>query len=884
MLKKNLFAGLLALILTPSSPQAQQFARDVNIIVIDIELDLPLEGAIIRSWDGSQHICNEDGIALITVPDNRQVVIQASYPGYETGRIVITTQSSNFTLGLMFSEILLNQELVIEASRYAENETRTGRSVAVSGQDIGRTGEIGGVEDVIASVKLLPGVILTEFADAQPSIRGGDPQDVSASLDGFYLDFPYYWGGAFSIFDPRMVESAQLSHGVFSSRHGNTISGLIDITSKRPSPAETEVELGISAGAASLNLSIPLMNKGGILFMGRVTFIDPFVFLAKQATNIPEFPEDLAGLINSIKTAPYIRSGTVTGNYRFTDKLEMRSTAFIGADGVGIKNENSFDGLSDEKMFIDYIHYQGFLTTSLLLTPRYDMLVKFFAGVGFRDEIYEEEISNNIYNKSFSENFIDIYGDLYESGLAGLKDPYNLSTRNISTHSELVRNIQGRLDYDWEIANGFLFAAGLQEMISMHRTSGTQNTREENRLSNLDDKETIFNFMGNPNDSLRDLLEEKLWVSTPSYLNYNIPGNTLFTTSLYGLFEYTSPAGRFNSELGLRTDHYYLSGENLSLGTKPVLNPRLNLDFNLLRDRFIFESIKLTAGTGLFSSMPDMVMEIEEQFLIGEIKPTRSWTSVVGTEIKFPYGMYINIEGYYKHIYDRMYAPLNFDLEGNKDTEYYFDGKGRAWGIDLMLRKTRSRFWDGWISYSYNWTQHLDPEGNLRGNAARHSDPNATDNEWYFPYYHRFHSLNLILNVRPVQRINIYTRFGLASGEQILKRVGSGPESYPVYIFDPHNGKSHFIEKFFWEEVRDKNNRTTPFMQMDMKISFFYTNKSGKVRLEVYNALENILSFLYISQGNTYFNPYTGEVAKGRTSANYSLPFPIPSFGLKITY
>ena len=72
--------------------------------------------------------------------------------------------------------------------------------------------------------------------------------------------------------------------------------------------------------------------------------------------------------------------------------------------------------------------------------------------------------------------------------------------------------------------------------------------------------------------------------------------------------------------------------------------------------------------------------------------------------------------------------------------------------------------------------------------------------------------------------------------------------------------------------------------KMDMKISFFYTSKSGKVRFEAYNALENILSLLYTSQGNTYFNPYTGEVAKGRTSASYSLPFPIPSFGFKFSY
>jgi len=884
MLKKILFAGLLTFVLTPYSLQAQQVARNAEIIVVDAELNLPLEGAIIRSWDGSQHICNKDGIAVIAVPNDRQVVIQAYYPGYDTGRLVITTQTNNFKLGLMLSGILQGQELVVEASRL-ENETRIGRSVAISGQDIGKTGEIGGVEDVIASVKLLPGVIFTEFADAQPSIRGGEPQDVSASLDGFYLDFPYYWGGAFSIFDPHMVESAQLSHGVFSSRHGNTISGLIDITSKRPSPTETEFELGISASAASFNLSLPFMDKGGILFMGRVTYIDPFVFLAQLAVNIPDFPEDLGDLINSIKTAPFIRAGTATGNYRFSDRLELRATGFFGVDGVGVKYGNSFsmDGLnSNEFFFIDYTHYQGFLTTSLLLTPHSDMLLKFFAGVGFRDHVFEDEESSNIYEKYFSQNFKDKYSVLNDPELADLNAPYLLSTKDTSTNSELTRNIQGRLDYDWEITNGVLFAAGLQEMIRIHSTSGTQNKRVENRLRDFNDKEAIFNSMGiAPDDPRRTELENILMISTPALLNYDIPGNTLYTTSLYGLAEYSSPGGRFSSELGLRTDHYYLSGDNLSMGTRPVLNPRFNLDFNILRDRFIFESINLTAGTGLFSSMPDMVAAIEEQFLTDEIKPTRSWTSVVGAELKFPYGMYINIEGYYKHIYDRMYVPQNFDIEGNVENQYYFDGKGRAWGIDLMLKKTRSRYWDGWVSYSYNWTQHLDPNA---GDFGMDANSTIISNDWYFPHYHRFHSLNLVLNVRPVPRINIYTRFGLASGAQIFKRVGSGPESYPVYIFDSQTNNGYFIEKYYWNEVWDKNNRATTFMQMDMKISFFKTYDGGRVRFEAYSALENILSLLYISQGNTYFNPYTGEVSKGRTSANYSLPFPIPSFGFRFSY
>ena len=44
------------------------WAREVTIAVQDADLELPLEGAVIHSWDGSEYECNENGLALITVP------------------------------------------------------------------------------------------------------------------------------------------------------------------------------------------------------------------------------------------------------------------------------------------------------------------------------------------------------------------------------------------------------------------------------------------------------------------------------------------------------------------------------------------------------------------------------------------------------------------------------------------------------------------------------------------------------------------------------------------------------------------------------------------------------------------------------------------------
>ncbi|MCL2763136.1 MAG: TonB-dependent receptor plug domain-containing protein [Treponema sp.] len=864
------------------------FARDVTITVEDTELGLALEGAVIRSWDGRQYVCDADGSALVSVPDDRQVMIQGSYPGYESGRLVIVTDTDHYTLGLRLSGIMENRELVIEAARPGTSETVTGRSVAISGREIAQSAEIGIIEDVMNAVKLLPGVGYAGTFNAQPSIRGGHPGDMSAVLDGFYIFNPYHWGGGVSIFDPRMVQSAQLSHGVFSTRYGHTISGMLDITTKSPSPTETEFEIGVSTSAASVNLSFPLAGRGGVLFMGRITYYDPIIAMAKALSNVIE--NDQFEAVHSIRVAPYIRSGTVTGNYRFADNLELHTTGFWGMDGVGVTfiNEPSRAGelTSSSRMVFDFTNYQGFLTTALNWNPRNDMLLKFSTGIGYEDAVIDGDMESSIRKKTFSKEFLEKY-ELDDIHLY-LPD-FGPSPYHVQEHieqSEMLFNVQGRIDYDWELGNGFLAAVGIQEMFTRFRVRGDQQGFFTSRLSDLpeDKQNELLGEFGPFIHLLPPLFLEDLRVA------FSVPespdaGNNLFTTSGYGLVEYHTPNRRLGMELGLRVDHYYLLGKDFSLPTKPALGPRLNADFNIFKNRWILDSWDISAGTGLFSTMDKIVFLAEKRHNIKEIKPNRSWTSVLGTRLTFPEGLSFNIEGYYKYIYDRMYVPVNLNIDAPPEIRPRYDGEGKVWGIDLMLQKLQSRFWDGWLSYSFSHARYRNPSV---GNANMVIG-GSQDDKWHFPHFHRFHNVNLVFNVRPAPPFNIYTRFGLASGTQLARRIGDRPESYPVVMYDPNNHPAtiddiKLVERYHWPSVRDENNRVSPTLPMDVKFSIFGKNHTGKVRYEVYVAAENVLALVYRPQGNTRFNSYTGEVDTGSNAASYGMPIPIPSFGVKFTY
>jgi len=848
-IKKYIFIALFILTAFPL------FCRDVTIVVLDAELDIPLEGAVVRTRTGDQYICDQNGMVVLQAPEDRQFIINAAYPGYETGVLSIPVSGNFFTINLRLSGILQERELVIEATRPGTSETRTGRSIAVSQREISQTGEIGIIEDVMSTIKLLPGVSYSGAFNAQPSIRGGHPGDMGASLDGFFLRNPYFWGGGFSIFDPRMVQSAQLSHGVFSSRFGHTISGLLEITTKSPSPTETQFELGINTSAANFSLSIPLFGRGGILFMGRVTYYDPIIALAKELSGIiPELSS-----VHYIRQAPYIRTATVNANYRFTDNLELTTTIFWGMDGVGVFYENSSDtdaGRNSSVNF-DFTNFQGFLTSALYWNPKNDMLLKFMVGVGYEDMIIDGTMD---------------YDMTYET----LGQTFTFESNNLIQQSDFQFNIQGRIDFDWEISKNFLLSAGIQEMFSFSEISGIQQMYYDTRYANLsdEDKQKISDYYS-PLP-----VPSNLMVSVPAVFTPDSQ-NRLLTTSGYILGEFNFFDNQINMEVGLRIDHFVLFGNGFTLQSDPAFNPRINMDINILKNAGFIQSLDISLGTGLFSSINETIILADEKYNLDFIKPNRSWTSILGIRFEFPRSLSLNIEGYYKYIFDRTYVPVMFGLE-DLDINPQFDGEGTVWGIDVMIHKIQSRFWDGWLSYSYNNARYRDPQGRYGGLGFSGGN---SGNDWYFPSYHRFHYLNLVLNIKPIQSMNIYMRFGIASGIPLARRVGDSPIDYPVLIYDKDDiNNSREIVKYFWPSVADDSNRTTPSFPLDIKFSIFGSNRNGRTRYEVYVAIENLLSLLYVAEGNTRFNPYTGEENTGSTSANYEIPMPIPSFGFKISY
>ncbi|MDR3333995.1 MAG: hypothetical protein LBT13_03765 [Treponema sp.] len=108
----------------------------------------------------------------------------------------------------------------------------------------------------------------------------------------------------------------------------------------------------------------------------------------------------------------------------------------------------------------------------------------------------------------------------------------------------------------------------------------------------------------------------------------------------------------------------------------------------------------------------------------------------------------MNIEGYFKYVFDRTYTSLDVQSQG-AELVYRFDGEGRIWGIDVLLQKTESRYWD---SYSFTHARYRDPQGVVSNKTIIGSEVVGT--AWYYPSFHRFHTVNLVVTIKPLRQFH----------------------------------------------------------------------------------------------------------------------------------
>ena len=365
--------------------------------------------------------------------------------------------------------------------------------------------------------------------------------------------------------------------------------------------------------------------------------------------------------------------------------------------------------------------------------------------------------------------------------------------------------------------------------------------------------------------------------------------NNLLTSFAYVSLRDKLVPDLLETDLGLRVDHGYFMGKGFTLSPQPVLGPRIlfRLTPGVDPESFL-EKSTFSLGTGIFSKLPFESLYLTKEMGLSnsDVKVPKTFMTVGGWEGVFPLGWRFKIEGYYKYVYDRFYYNLVTVSESgnvqNNEIMVHNDGTGHVAGFDVLLDRKTSRFIDGMLSYSFIWARYLNPESDGSDANSIGDDVSDPRGRWYYPTFHRFHSLNLLVNVKPSETFTISTKLSFATGTPLPKY---GDKQMFFARFENQDGTSTIAELYARRSFYDDYNRRGWVLPLDVKFSFHFFGEGSKVYHEFYVGAQDLLSPLLAkfgpSSGEVRTDQYTGE---DTSAASQGFSFPIVSLGYRASF
>lgn len=841
-MKKNVV--LLILVLNFIS---NTYARDLNVTVYDRDLDFPLEGVRIQETEGGQEIYTDfNGAGTITVEDGAtRAVLIIELVGYETRKQLVTDLISPVNVYMLMEGVLEGEELVVEVEAIGETDAEVGVSTVVEEEIIQSAAKIGLIEDAMAAVKILPGVSYSGGMASNLSIRGSDPNGLVTVMDGMIVRTPYHFGGMVSIFNPNIVESIKFSPGIFSVKHGQATSALMEVNTVTPDNG-TKLSYVASTSTNELFFQSQLGEEGkvGLLGGARATFWEPAMRFMGWFGEQVDDPE-LKYMSSSISTYPFIYDFYLKGFYRPTKNFEWYINGFSGNDGLG-QTVGELPGYDmDEEVLptgsTDYGNQDLIVSTGVSILPTDNFLINYVVGYDYKKLFIDQE-SGFEGRQFYSDNFKEVYEIEEESTYIKFDDTEVLI-------DQVSNRVQTRLDLDFNLNDSILLQGG----------GGTYYETFKS-----DSKGFIHTFM--PQDDL-SLKYQKI--------DFDYKGDDDKRVSSFGYLNINGDIipDLLSVEAGVRVDHFYQDVEDNDdiINTNLIPAPRVRFSISPKDTNQLFTSNNISIGSGLFNIAP-----WESGF--SDI-PDKSLTSVVGWDTYLPFGFHFKLEGYYKYLFDRTYvnSPITYkDREELKDLAiFHSDGYGHIGGGDLLLERKISRYIDGMMSYTYVYARYMDPK--LEDGYEYDKDGEAPRGEYYWPSFHRFHSLNLLLNVKPSNVFTITSKLSLASG--LPER--DYQQTVTSQIID-HGGEPFNMELYDHKNLYSDNKRADIELPLDIKFTYHNYLPESKYNWEIYLGIQNVLAPLLVNLDTSPGEQ--GNMLSEQDSSDGGFAFPTPSIGFKLSF
>ncbi|NNE69513.1 MAG: TonB-dependent receptor [Rhodothermales bacterium] len=262
--------ALAMMLLAPQGSAGQ--SASVRGFVTDASNGEPLEfvnvvlrrdGALVRGA-----VTDFNGFFVLPNLSSGYGELSATYIGYTTEIdtvLVPTGQAITVNFSLEPDQEQLDEILV-------ESERSTGAARVTAGQQTIRPEDIALIPapdvsgDLATLLRTLPGVVSSGDRGGQLFIRGGEPSQNQALLDGILLYQPFHILGFYSAFPAEIINRAEIYAGGFKARFGERISSVMDVSTRNGNNRRFE-------GSLSLSPFVSAAHAEGPIVPGKLTFL-----------------------------------------------------------------------------------------------------------------------------------------------------------------------------------------------------------------------------------------------------------------------------------------------------------------------------------------------------------------------------------------------------------------------------------------------------------------------------------------------------------------------------------------------------------------------------------------------------------------------------------
>lgn len=213
----------------------------------------------------------------------------------------------------------------------------------------------------------------------------------------------------------------------------------------------------------------------------------------------------------------------------------------------------------------------------------------------------------------------------------------------------------------------------------------------------------------------------------------------------------------WNLQFGVRSTYY-------SLSDKIWTDLRGGIKYRVQENTALKLSIGSFTQFLFTSNNDDEVLRIVDFWLPvpDYLDPERTIHYVLGIEQWIGNNNYLSLEGYYKP-YLNILDTNPFQSVYNKSDDY-IAGKGAAWGIETIFKRTAGRL-TGWLAYTYSGIEkRIDLDGNGKIEVYK--------GEVYPPKYDKRHNFNLVVNYQLSQKNIIGMSWQASSGQPYTPVIG----------------------------------------------------------------------------------------------------------------